>query len=297
MLMYEYWTNNKISRLETEDSEKPVKEHSKVEQSDDLLSRLYNYLSKFKVLTRKEEAELFTKYQKNADLKARKRIELHNLKLVVSIAKKFTSSGIPEEDLINFGYIGLRRALDKFDLSRGNKFSTCLTWWVRQSIARAISDTARSVRVPAYLGDECKKYKKTINSLEGKLGREPSELEICWSMGIDREKLNTIKNCLNSVISLDHSANSLDEESDPLIASIEDESSNFASLNDINHDIANAVESLPSLERKIITLKYLHADDLTNEKIGEMLGISKVKVANCLQKGLELLRNSGLKNY
>lgn len=297
MLMYDYWSKKVDSEVEKPEQTKEVKEYSKVEESDELLPRLYRYLSKFEVLNRKQESDLFIRYQKHGDLKARELIELHNMKLVISIAKKFTSSGIAEEDLIQFGFLGMRKALDKFDLSKGNKFSTYVTWWIRQNISRSIANTARSVRVPAYLVDECKRYKKTTSTLSKKLMRAPTEIELCWAMNIDAAKLNTIKNCLNSVASLDHSTSSSDEEADPLIASIEDDTSNFVQLEDINHDILKAVNKLPNMESKVIELKYLRKDDLTNERIGTILGISKVKVAAYLKKGIESLQNSSLKNY
>ena len=170
---------------------------------DDPTKQYLNEIGRFSLLSKEEEKELF-KQKLEGDNDARKRIINSNLRLVVSIAKRYQNRGLPLLDLIQSGNEGLIKAVDKFDITKDFKFSTYATWWIRQSISREITNTSRSIRLPVHIHEKYLKYLRIKKLLKEELGREPKNDEIAAEMNIDVETLEEIIFASQDVSSLDN---------------------------------------------------------------------------------------------
>ena len=152
-------------------------------------------IGKGKLLTHQEEIDL-SKRAKKGDKAARKRLIEKNLKLVVSIAKKSRGLGLPFEDLIQEGNIGLMKAVGKFDPDRGFRFSTYATWWIRQAVYRAVADKGRTIRVPGHMGDKMRKMARTYNELSAEMQRTPSDEMVAERLGWSVEDVREVKDTM-----------------------------------------------------------------------------------------------------
>jgi len=151
-------------------------------ETPELLSSYFARIDNGALLTHEEEVDL-SKRAKAGDAKARRRLVEKNLRLVVSVAKRYRGYGVPFEDLIQEGNIGLMKAVEKFDPDRGWRFAIYAMWWVRQAIGRAVSDKGRTIRVPVHMGEKMRKMARTYNGLSAELGREPSDEEVAGRLG------------------------------------------------------------------------------------------------------------------
>src|SRR5215218_3430578 len=151
--------------------------HTREAETPDLISSYFARIDKGALLTHAEEVEL-SKRTKAGDAKAHTRLVEKNLRLVVSVAKKYRGCGLPFEDLIQEGNIGLMKAVEKFDPDKGLRFSTYATWWVRQAVQRAIADKGRTIKVPVHMTDKIRKVSRAYNELSTELEREPSQEEL-----------------------------------------------------------------------------------------------------------------------
>src|SRR5215207_2259966 len=176
--------------------------HTREAETPDLISSYFARIDKGALLTHAEEVEL-SKRTKAGDAKAHTRLVEKNLRLVVSVAKKYRGCGVPFEDLIQEGNIGLMKAVEKFDPDRGLRFSTYATWWVRQAIGEAVADKGRTIRVPVHMSEKMRKMARTYSGLSAELGREPTDEEIAGRLGWKVERVRDLKSTLPDATSLD----------------------------------------------------------------------------------------------
>lgn len=252
-----------------------------------------NEISKIPLLSPEEEYEL-AKQSANGDIHAKNHLIISNMRLVVDVAKKYQGRGVPISDLISSGYFGLKRAVEKFDYTKGNKLSTYATWWIRQSVNRAIGDTGRNIRVPIHIQEMLAKYKKASFDLWQQLGREPSEKDIAEYLGIPLSKIKEIRAHSVGTISINETLGSDDNEMEEYIAVTSKESpENMMRQMDLKQAIEEALSSLTKREAEVIRLKYGLIDGKvrTLEQTGEMFNITRERVRQIESKALRKLRH------
>jgi RNA polymerase primary sigma factor len=250
-------------------------------------------LRKLSILTLEEE-QGFAKRIAAGDSEARKSLIEANLRLVVKIARKYTNMGIANLDLIEEGNIGLIRAVEKFDAARNCRFSTYATWWIRQSIERAIANHSRTIRLPVHVSSKMHKVSKFISSYVEKNGREPISEEISQSLGLRLDFVKNLFTMLGKTYSLE---TLIDEEGQYTLEDIlpdvtaEGPLSVFEQVRRVE-EIASWLDKLDDKERKVIILRYGldQGDPLTLEAIGKKIGVTRERIRQIEQKALKQLR-------
>jgi RNA polymerase primary sigma factor len=266
---------------------------------NDTSFRVYlNQIGRVQLLTAEEEVELARRIEQG-DEEARAKMIEANLRLVVSIARRYVGRGLSFSDLVQEGNFGLMRATQKFDYRRGNKFSTYATWWIRQAITRALADKARTVRLPVHIVERLSAIRRTTNDLRQALGREPDQHEVALEVGLSDQELSDLLDIAETPLSLDAS---LDQEHDSneLISAIPDP----AQVQPLDRvvarlqmrSVAQAICELPERERAVLVLRFgLDGEDpWTLGEIGEHFSISRERVRQIENKALERLRYNGL---
>ena len=260
--------------------------------TDAIRSYLYE-IGKIPLLTGEEEV-ILAKRIADGDEEASKLLITANLRLVVSIAKKYSKSNLELLDLIQEGNIGLMRAVEKFDYQKGFKFSTYATWWIRQAITRAIADQARTIRIPVHMIETINKYSKVSSQLATKLGRPATDEEIAAEMEIELDKVAEIKKIRQNPTSL---STPIGEEKDSKLQDIiEDDWSqspeDYATSEYLKDQLRTILDSLQDRERRVLSLRFGLDDGVsrTLEEVGKEFGVTRERIRQIEAKALKKLK-------
>jgi RNA polymerase primary sigma factor len=262
-------------------------------ETPDLIPGYFAHIDKGKLLTHKEEIDL-SKRAKAGDKGARQRLIEKNLRLVVSVAKKYRGMGLPFEDLIQEGNIGLMKAVEKFDPDRGWRFSTYATWWVRQAVQRAVADKGRTIRVPVHMGDKIRKMARAYNELSSEMEREPTDEEVANRLGWTAEQVRDVKGAMPDATSFNQPLGS-DSDATEIGELIEDERASEVAgtiIGEMEMDwLAEAVEKLPERHRYILIKRYGLGDEetATLARLSAELGISRERVRQVQREAERML--------
>ena len=268
---------------------------------DDPVRMYLREIGRIKLLTADEEIDLARKIVAggNSGAVAKRKLVQANLRLVVSIAKKYVGRGMLFLDLIQEGNLGLIRAAEKFDHERGYKFSTYATWWIRQAITRAIADQARTIRIPVHMVETINKLKKVTRKLAQELARKPSEEELSAEMGISINKLREIIKVAQEPLSLE---TPIGKEEDSRLGDFIEDKDADAPVKTVAHellreDLAEVLGSLSPRERDVLRLRFGMDDgrQRTLEEVGQLFGVTRERIRHIEAKALRKLRHPNRK--
>jgi RNA polymerase primary sigma factor len=262
------------------------------ETETDSLQLFFAQAARYPLLTAAEEVELAKRIERG-DLDAKDRMVNSNLRLVVSNARRYQGHGLPLTDLIQEGVVGLIRASEKFDWRRGFKFSTYATLWIRQSIQRALSNTARTIRIPVHVEQHQRKLARTARELTGKLGREPTDEELARAAGVELAEVERLREAPQATVSLDQPVGE-DEEAalGDFLASEAPDPTDEMIENERADTVGEALGELPAREREVLELRFGLADgeEKSLDATGKALGISGERAHQLERSALRRLR-------
>ncbi len=287
--------NIKIIKAENPEVEKENFDELVSQVSDDPVKMYLKDIGKVPLLTSEEEIDL-AKRMLNGDEYAKAKLSEANLRLVVSIAKRYSGrTSMQFLDLIQEGNIGLLKAVEKFDYTKGFRFSTYATWWIRQSITRAMADQARTIRIPVHMVETIHKLTRVKRQLLQELGRDPTQEEIAKAMDVSEEKVAEIQKIAQEPISIETPVG--EEEDSKMADFIEDESVKspveVATQNLLREQLLGVIETLTPREQKVIRLRYGLDDShpRTLEEVGKEFNVTRERIRQIEAKALKKLRN------
>jgi len=289
---------DKAEAIKSEAKEAEGRSRETVDFKDtDSIQMYLREIGKVNLLSQEEEVSLARAIEKG-DQMARQRLTEANLRLVVSIAKKYVgrSHSLSFLDLIQEGNIGLFRAVEKFDYRRGYKFSTYATWWIRQAVTRAIADQSRTIRIPVHMVETINKYIQVVRALVQELGREPLPEEIAVEMNLDVKKVRHIIKVSQETISLETSIGG--DDSDSVLSDFVEDTdsiapSQIASRTLLKKHLNEVLEQLTLREQKIIRIRFGLEDGVmhTLEEVGNEFGVTRERIRQIEAKALEKIRS------
>jgi len=265
-------------------------------ETPELLAKYLSHIGQGNLLTHKEEIDLSNR-AKAGDKSARARLIEKNLRLVVSVAKKYRGYGLPFEDLIQEGNIGLMKAVEKFDPDRGFRFSTYATWWIRQAVQRAVADKGRTIRVPVHMTEKIRKMARTYNELSAEREREPTDEEVAERLGWTIDEVRDVKDAMPDATSLNQPLSS-NSDSSELGELVEDERASDTPGTVMrgmeSAQLGEAIERLPERNRYVLLRRYgLDSNEpATLAQLSDELGVSRERIRQ-LQREAERMLKSG----
>jgi RNA polymerase primary sigma factor len=275
----------------------PQKAVKKISSNIDSIQMYLKEIGKVPLVTVDEEIELAKKIQRG-DEEAKKKLAKANLRLVVSIAKRYVgrSANLTLLDLIQEGNLGLFRAVEKFDWKKGYKFSTYATWWIRQSITRALADQSRTIRVPVHMVETISKYTQIKRRLLQSLGREPLPEEVAAEMGIEKDKVYQIMKISQRIVSLETPIGE-DEDDSVLAEFVEDDKTTSPFLQAgrtfLRERLKEVLADLTLREQKILSMRFGLDDGMiyTLEEVGEKFNVTRERIRQIEAKALDKIRS------
>jgi RNA polymerase primary sigma factor len=265
-------------------------------ETPELLAKYLSHIGQGNLLTHQEEIDLSNR-AKAGDKSARARLIEKNLRLVVSVAKKYRGYGLPFEDLIQEGNIGLMKAVEKFDPDRGFRFSTYATWWIRQAVQRAVADKGRTIRVPVHMTEKIRKMARTYNELSAEREREPTDEEVAERLGWTIDEVRDVKDAMPDASSLNQPLSS-NSDSSELGELVEDERASDTPGTVMrgmeSAQLGEAIERLPERNRYVLLRRYgLDSQEpATLAQLSDELGVSRERIRQ-LQREAERMLKSG----
>lgn len=278
--------------------EKKKLQHRRADSGFDSVQMYLREIGQYPLLSANQEKELAKRILQGDD-EARSILARSNLRLVVSIAKKYVnrSPDLTLLDLIQEGNLGLFKAVDKFDYTKGYKFSTYATWWIRQAITRALADQSRTIRIPVHMVETIAKYKQKVRELSQHLGRDPLPEEIAAEMGIEVEKIYIIQKINQDTVSLESPVGEDDDERSTLGSFIADETiaspDQDASRRILSEQMTGILDELSPKERKILEMRNGLTEEgisYTLEEVGREFGVTRERIRQIEAKALERIR-------
>ncbi len=299
--LYEKLSQSNVDVLESggllEDTDELMKKYSvKPSASNDSIQMYLREIGQYPLLSASEERTLAQRIE-SGDEEAKNLLAKANLRLVVSIAKKYVgrSPDLTLLDLIQEGNLGLFKAVEKFEWTKGFKFSTYATWWIRQAITRALADQARTIRIPVHMVETIAKYKQTARRLAQDLGRDPLASEVATEMGMDKEKIHHIESIIQDTVSLEKPIGD-DEDKSTLGEFIADEKilppDHEVSRRILTDQVKEVLGDLSPKERRILELRHGLMDGITHtlEEVGKMFGVTRERIRQIEAKAHEKIR-------
>ncbi len=264
-------------------------------ETPEALAKYLAQIGRESLLAHEEEIDLARRAMAG-EKEARDELIEKNLRLVVSVAKKYRGMGLPFGDLIQEGNIGLMKAVDKFDPERGWRFATYATWWIRQAVQRAVADKGRTIRVPVHMGEKIRKMARTYNELSAELSRDPTDEEVAQSLGWDVDRVRDVKSVIPDATSLNRPLSS-EEDSSELGDFIEDERESGVASEVVREletrRLMKSVERLPERQRRVLVRRYgLDGQEpATLADLSEELGVSRERIRQMQREAEVMLRD------